>query len=51
MGGFASYCKMAALILILYAHWSLYLSPLRKNDQWLIGSLGKQEQIDLTSQM
>ena len=32
---FACYCKMAALILNMCAHWPLYLPPLSKNELWL----------------
>ena len=46
-GGFACYCKMAALTIIVCAHWSLCLPPLSKSDKRLIGGQGKQT--DLTS--
>ena len=32
-GGFAYYCKMFAVTLILCANWALYLSPLSKIEQ------------------
>ena len=49
--GLLAYCKMAAPILIMCAHWPLYLPPLSKNKQWQIGGQEKKKKKpnDLTS--
>ena len=48
-GEFVCYCKMAAVTPILCAHWTLYLPPLSKNEQCLIGGRRKWKETDFTS--